>query len=127
MRGVLELAGYENMLSKIVGSNNKLNNALTTIKALSSYKHAAHFNKMIAEPVEAEEAIEEIRHQLTAIEVNQDRLHQVEQQLLFIHDLARKHQVKFDDLINVQNKLKEQLANLQNADNIIQQMNAEFE
>jgi ribosomal protein S5 len=55
----LELAGYENMLSKIVGSNNKLNNALTTIKALTSYKHAAHFNKMIAEPVEAEEEIEE--------------------------------------------------------------------
>jgi len=48
VRAVLELAGYENMLSKIVGSNNKLNNALTTIRALSSYKHAQHFNKVIA-------------------------------------------------------------------------------
>jgi small subunit ribosomal protein S5 len=48
VRAVLELAGYENMLSKIIGSNNKLNNALTTIKALSSYKHAQYFNKVVA-------------------------------------------------------------------------------
>lgn len=44
VRSVLELAGYENMLSKIVGSGNKLNNAMTTIQALASYKHAAHFS-----------------------------------------------------------------------------------
>ncbi|MDP2670009.1 MAG: hypothetical protein Q8O99_03285 [bacterium] len=31
---VLELTGYTNMLSKIVGSQNKLNNALATIAAL---------------------------------------------------------------------------------------------
>lgn len=43
IRSVLELAGYSNILSKMVGSNNKLNNALATIKALSSYKHADHF------------------------------------------------------------------------------------
>ena len=55
VRAVLELAGYENMLSKIIGSNNKLNNALTTIRALSSYKHAQHFNKVVAAPVEEEE------------------------------------------------------------------------
>lgn len=46
VRAVLELAGYENILSKIVGSNNKLNNALTTVKWLSQYKHAAHFAGM---------------------------------------------------------------------------------
>ncbi len=46
VRAVLELAGYENMLSKIVGSNNKLNNALTTVKWLAQYKHAAHFASM---------------------------------------------------------------------------------
>lgn len=47
VRAVLELAGFENMLSKIMGSNNKLNNALATIKALSSYKHADHFNSRV--------------------------------------------------------------------------------
>ncbi len=49
VRAVLELAGFENVLSKIMWSNNKLNNALATIKALSSYKHADHFNKRVVE------------------------------------------------------------------------------
>lgn len=44
VRSVLELAGYENMLSKIIWSNNKINNALATIYALAAYKHANHFS-----------------------------------------------------------------------------------
>ncbi|USN56499.1 MAG: 30S ribosomal protein S5 [Candidatus Peribacteria bacterium] len=44
LRTVLELAGYENVLSKIIGSTNKLNVALTTLEALGSYKHADHFS-----------------------------------------------------------------------------------
>ncbi|MDR3169582.1 MAG: hypothetical protein LBU27_07760 [Candidatus Peribacteria bacterium] len=43
IRSVLELAGYSNILSKMIGSNNKLNNALATIQALVSYKHADYF------------------------------------------------------------------------------------
>lgn len=54
VRSVLELAGYENMLSKIVGSNNKLNNALVTIKALSSYKHADFFGKFLVKKANTE-------------------------------------------------------------------------
>lgn len=38
VRSVLELAGYTNILSKIIGTNNKLNNALLTIDILSNYK-----------------------------------------------------------------------------------------
>jgi len=38
VRRVLELAGYTNILSKIVGTPNKLNNAKAAIKALSSFK-----------------------------------------------------------------------------------------
>lgn len=49
VRAVLELAGFENVLSKIMGSNNKLNNAMGTIRALSAYKHADHFNKRVVE------------------------------------------------------------------------------
>jgi len=43
VRAVLELAWYENILSKIIGSNNKLNNALATIQWLSSYKYVDSF------------------------------------------------------------------------------------
>lgn len=38
VRSVLELAGYSNILSKIIGSNNLLNNAITTIKAVTTFK-----------------------------------------------------------------------------------------
>lgn len=46
VRSVLELAGYGNVLSKIIWSNNKLNNAIATIMALSKYKHPDHFNSL---------------------------------------------------------------------------------
>ena len=38
VRTVLWLAGYNNILSKIMGTNNKLNNAVAVIQALSKYK-----------------------------------------------------------------------------------------
>ena len=38
VRRVLELAGYNNILSKIMWTNNKLNNAIATLQALGAYK-----------------------------------------------------------------------------------------
>ncbi len=38
VRTVLELAWYNNILSKIIGTNNKLNNAICAIQALAKYK-----------------------------------------------------------------------------------------
>lgn len=38
VRMVLELAGYNNILSKIMWTNNKLNNAIATVKALWAFK-----------------------------------------------------------------------------------------
>jgi len=59
VRAVLELAWYGNVLSKIVWSNNKLNNALTTIRALSKYKHADHFNALHDKKAEKNTATQE--------------------------------------------------------------------
>ena len=60
IRSVLELAGYSNILSKMIGSNNKLNNALATILALASYKHADYFSSLRAvKDVEEKEEVEE--------------------------------------------------------------------
>lgn len=38
VRTVLELSGYSNILSKIIGSNNPLNNAIATINAITTFK-----------------------------------------------------------------------------------------
>ncbi len=60
VRAVLELAGYENVLSKIIGSNNKLNNAMATIRAICAYKHADYFNALcVKKTVHKDEEISE--------------------------------------------------------------------
>lgn len=71
LRIVLELAGYENILSKIIGSNNKLNVALTTIDALKTYKHANHFSshapkKEVADENKVEEKKETLKKKAPA-------------------------------------------------------------
>lgn len=38
LRSVMELAGYTNILSKIMGTRNKLNNALAAVMALTAFK-----------------------------------------------------------------------------------------
>lgn len=59
VRSVLELAGYTNMLSKIVGTNNILNNALLAIDMVSKFKNfALRFAKKV-EAVDAAEAATE--------------------------------------------------------------------
>lgn len=61
IRSVLELAGYSNMLSKMIGSNNKLNNALATILALASYKHADYFSSLrVVKAIEENKDVEEV-------------------------------------------------------------------
>lgn len=52
VRSVLNLAWYENILSKIIWSNNKLNNAIATINALTQYKHFEHFVSFNKEKVD---------------------------------------------------------------------------
>jgi hypothetical protein len=54
------------MLSKIIGSNNKLNNALATIIALSSYKHQDFFTKLLVK--KANEHTEEKEDLTTQLE-----------------------------------------------------------
>lgn len=64
VRSVLELAWYENILSKIIGSNNKLNNAIATIEALNACKHADYFTAFDrnAKPeVSEEENVEDVK------------------------------------------------------------------
>lgn len=55
VRTVLELAWYKNILSKIVWTNNKLNNAILTADLLSTYKkfvkNNSYFIKWIQYPV----------------------------------------------------------------------------
>lgn len=66
IRSVLELAGYSNILSKMIGSNNKLNNALATILALASYKHADYFSSLRAVKATEEKDEAEVKEEKSA-------------------------------------------------------------
>lgn len=48
VRAILELSGVENILSKELGSNNILNNALATIKALQTINHEIWYSKLFS-------------------------------------------------------------------------------
>lgn len=69
VRSVLELAWYENILSKIIGSNNKLNNAIATINALNACKHADYFTAFDknAKPEVVEEEATEAKEEKKAL------------------------------------------------------------
>jgi len=69
VRAVLELAGYENVLSKIIGSNNKLNNAIATINALATYKHKEFFSDLREKNPEAEKTNDTKKNTTTKKEI----------------------------------------------------------
>ncbi len=58
VRTVLALAGYNNMLSKIMWTNNKLNNAIAAIQALEYYKDGKNPKKKVVAKVEEPVAVE---------------------------------------------------------------------
>lgn len=65
--------------------------------------------------VNTEEATKELQREIASIELNQDRLGEVEKQLTVIYDLARKHHVKPEELPQIRQNLEEQLSKLQNS------------
>jgi small subunit ribosomal protein S5 len=63
VRTVLDLAWYSNILSKIVGTNNKLNNAIATVMALGAYKvgrNAKILKKIVSETTHEPEPVESV-------------------------------------------------------------------
>lgn len=71
--------------------------------------------------IEAEEAATELKHLYQTIEINDERLHWVENRLSQIYELARKHKVKPEVLYAHQQLLAQQLDDLVNADERLQQ------
>jgi DNA repair protein RecN (Recombination protein N) len=129
---------------KLANADELLNNCQTAISLLSdndeinaaSLLHQAKFSlekiKNIAPQlnnatelldnviVETEEASNEIKHYLDSVELNPARLQEVERRLTKIEDLARKHRVKPEGLIELYKKMQQELAALENKDEMLQ-------
>jgi DNA repair protein RecN (Recombination protein N) len=74
--------------------------------------------------IQVEEATSDLRQYAEGLELNPQRLQQVEQRLGEIHDLARKYRVKPDELGVKLEQLRNELDELENADSHLVQLEA---
>lgn len=74
--------------------------------------------------IQAREAATELRHYLSNLEIDPERLEQVEQRLATIHDLSRKHHVEPGALPELLDKLQVELAELETAETRLDGMEA---
>lgn len=85
---------------------------LDTIKDIAPQLNTAHelFSNAI---IEIEEASHEVQQYLDNIELNPERLQQVEERLQKIHDIARKHHINSEELSAYHQTLIEQVQQLE--------------
>ncbi len=72
--------------------------------------------------IQVEEASNEIKHYLDRVEVNPDRQQQVEDRLTTIFDIARKHRIKPEEVIEFHQSLCQELSNLSRSDEELEQL-----
>jgi len=109
------------IISALCASRNQLEKILELHPKLS-----AVINLLNNSIINAEEATSELRHLISSTELDQDRLEQIEQELTTIHDLARKHHVKPEELIQVRDNLQTQLQRITDATTDFQKLEAEI-
>ncbi|KPJ67434.1 MAG: hypothetical protein AMJ43_04020 [Coxiella sp. DG_40] len=106
-----------NTVMNIINENNLsiARNKLIGIKEIDSKIEATYelINNAI---IQIEEADLELRHYLDKVNLDSERLQWVEQRLSTIHDLARKHHVKPEELYNLHKDLTLQLQQLNNSE-----------
>jgi DNA repair protein RecN (Recombination protein N) len=71
---------------------------------------------------QAREAADSLRRLLERLDLDPERLAAVEQRLSAIHDLARKHRVRADDLPARQTQLRDELNTLENASTALEKL-----
>jgi DNA repair protein RecN (Recombination protein N) len=72
--------------------------------------------------IQINEAISELRHYFAGVELNPERLEWVEQRLSAIHEFARKHRTHPDELLPLQQRLLNELKQLENSDLAISEL-----
>ena len=75
--------------------------------------------------IQIQEACQSLRHQLDHTNGDTGNLQEIESRLASIHDLARKHRITPQELLNVQLSLKKELHSLENSKEKIQALSAD--
>jgi len=107
-----------NVVLNIINENNLsiAHNKLIGIKEIDS-KIDATCELLNSAIIQIEEVDLELRHYLDKVNLDSERLQWVEQRLSTIHDLARKHHVKPEEICNLHKNLILQLQRLNDSEN----------
>jgi DNA repair protein RecN (Recombination protein N) len=74
-----------------------------------------------------QEAVKDLRHILDSLELDPARLDEVEQRLAALHDMARKHRVRPEELPGVMARLGDELDALQHMDESVRRLQADMD
>jgi DNA repair protein RecN (Recombination protein N) len=77
--------------------------------------------------IQIQEGCNELRHYVDRVELDPERLEQVEQRLSSIHDMARKHRVEADALPELLTSFTNELQQLENVDSELQTLERKIE
>ena len=77
--------------------------------------------------IQVEEAQREMEHYLQGVDLNPERLNEVEERLSALYDLARKHRVAPEQLPELMQDLNDQLAKLSHVDEDLEHLESEVE
>lgn len=129
----LKLAANEennNALALLHHAKNQLEKINTNLNAKNIVTIIDLFNSAI---INVEEATSELESYLNKVELNEERLAEITQRLNKIYDAARKHKIKPEELLDLQEKLKQDQGklkdvetNLQNIKNKIAELEEEY-
>lgn len=97
--------------------------ALQLVAALPVHITTSQISDMLNSAyIQLEEASQELRHYLERIEINPTRLQEVEERLSSLYEMARKHRVSPEELPALQEKLQEELTQLDSSDEAIAEL-----
>ncbi|MCG8412598.1 MAG: DNA repair protein RecN [Pseudomonadales bacterium] len=77
--------------------------------------------------IQIEEAVNELRSFCDSFNADPERLEQINRRLGTLHDVARKHKVSPNELVNLVSDLREQLSRFENSDEELAQLQANDE
>lgn len=95
------LGGLSQQLADLCSLDNQLDEARDMLEAAS---------------IQAAEAAQSLRHYQDGIDIDPQRINELDEQLGRLHDLARKHRVEVSQLPELLQQLQQELSDLQNAD-----------
>jgi DNA repair protein RecN (Recombination protein N) len=102
-----------------LSTQQSLNRALHTLSELCELDPALAEARELLETagIQIDEVVSALRHYQDHVELDPERLQQVDQRLGSLHDAARKHRVSPAELAGLLDTLRTEAATLQNADN----------